>query len=136
MEMDGTYATGWGNLGSVYRWMPGNEGKAKAALGRATELTQKRLDVTPDDFNARANLAEYKAKLGDVSGALAEAERIPEANRGAYWGRLAVVYELTGKRAEAVRTVKAALKNAALPNELRDDPDLEKVMADPALGLR
>lgn len=136
VEMDPAYATGWGNLGSVYRWAPGGEGKARAALGRAVELTQKRLDVTPDDFNARANLAEYRAKLGDSGAALTEARRIPEANRLAYWGRLAIVYELAGNRAEAVRTVKAALENAALPNELRDDPDLEKLLTDPSLGLR
>lgn len=134
VEMDSSYAIGWGNLGSVYRRIPGNEAKAKAALGRAVELAEKRLAVTPLDHNVRANLAEYKAKLGNAKGALAEIERIPGANRGAYWGRLAVAYELAGERKQAVEMIEAALQNAALPNEVKNDPDLAGALAEPSLA--
>lgn len=133
VELDGNYYVGWGNLGSAYRWVPGSEAKAKAALLRAVGLAEKRLAVTPEDNNIRANLAEYRAKLGDKRGAVAEIERIPAANRGAYWGRIAMAYELAGERKRAVETVRAALGNSALLSEIKDEPDLAELLKEPGL---
>jgi serine/threonine-protein kinase len=136
VELDANYYIGWGNLGSAYRWVPGSEAKAKAALNRAVELAQKRLDVTPADHNIRANLAEYKAKLGHAKEAVAEIEQIPPATRGAYWGRIAMAYEIAGQRKLAVETVRAALAGAATLNEIKDEPDLAGLLADPALTAK
>lgn len=133
VELDANYYVGWGNLGSAYRWVPGSEAKAKAALARAVGLAEKRLAVTPGDYNIRANLAEYRAKLGDKKGAVGEIERIPAANRGAYWGRIAMAYELAGERGKAVETVRTALGNAALLSEIKDEPDLTELLKDPGL---
>ncbi len=133
VELDGNYYVGWGNLGSAYRWVPGSEAKAKAALLRAVGLAEKRLAVTPEDNNIRANLAEYRAKLGDKQGAVAEIERIPAANRGAYWGRIAMAYELAGERKRAVETVRTALGNSALLSEIKDEPDMAELLKDPGL---
>jgi serine/threonine-protein kinase len=134
VELDGNYYVGWGNLGSAYRWVPGSEAKAKAALTRAVGLAEKRLAVTPEDNNIRANLAEYRAKLGDKKGAVAEIERIPVANRGAYWGRIAMAYELAGERARAVETVRTALGNSALLSEIKDEPDMAAMLKEAGLG--
>jgi serine/threonine-protein kinase len=134
VELDGNYYVGWGNLGSAYRWVPGSEAKAKAALTRAVGLAEKRLAVTPEDNNIRANLAEYRAKLGDKKGAVAEIERIPVANRGAYWGRIAMAYELAGERARAVETVLTALGNSALLSEIKDEPDMAAMLKEAGLG--
>ena len=133
VDLDSTYYVGWGNLGSAYRQIPGAKEKARAALTRAVDLAQKSLEVTPDKYSIRANLAEYRAKLGESAKALEEIAKIPEAKRGEYWARIALAYELAGKRAEAVRTVSAALQKSALPSEVKDDPELAGLLSDAAV---
>jgi hypothetical protein len=65
--------------------------------------------------------------LGDEKGALAEIERIPVPARGQFTTRIALVYELTGHRDQAVATVRANLKSPASLNQIKDDPDLAAV---------
>ena len=133
VELDSSYYVSWGNLGTAYRWMPDGKPRASAAFNRAIELARKRLELTPEDYSIRANLAEYRAKSGDAAGALAEIEHIPEAKRGEFWGRLALAYELAGKRQNAVQTIESALTQSALPNEIKDDPELASLVGDPAI---
>jgi serine/threonine-protein kinase len=133
VSIDPAYYVGWGNLGSAYRQIPGSKEKADAAFRKAIELGQKRLEVTPTNYSVRANLTEYWAKLGNTSEALAEMARIPPQRQGEFWGRLALAYELCGKRAEAVRFVQQALASEAMPQEVKDDPELTGLLADPAL---
>ncbi len=133
VAIDPAYYVGWGNLGSAYRQIPGSKEKAGAAFRKAIELGRKRLEVTPTNYSVRANLTEYWAKLGNTSEALAEMARIPAQRQGEFWGRLALAYELCGKRAEAVRFVQQALASEAMPQEVKDDPELTGLLADPAL---
>ena len=65
-------------------------------------LATKLAETTKSDYAVHANLAEYRARLGDAKGALAEIERIPVSARGPLTTRLAIVYELTGHRDLAV----------------------------------
>lgn len=115
----------WGNLGTVYRHLPGSEQKARDAFEKAISLAAKDLDVMKTDDNAHANLAEYWAKLGNRQKAMAEVELIPEAARGAYADRIVLAYELTGDHAKALATVKALPAGDPLLAYLRNDPDLE-----------
>ncbi len=133
VDLDSGYYVGWGNLGSAYRWAPGGQAKARAALSRAVELARKRLDITPDDYNVRANLAEYRAKLGEPDQALAEIALIPEASRATYWANIALAYKLSGRRQPAIDIVAAALSGSAQPHEVRDEPDLADLMTEPAI---
>ncbi|MBY0507395.1 MAG: protein kinase [Bryobacteraceae bacterium] len=133
VDLDAGSYVAWGNLGTAYRWLPGSKEKANAALARAVELANKRLELTPDSYSIRANLAEYRAKLGDAPGALREIEQIPSAQRGEYWARLALAYELAGQRQKAVETIAAALQQSALPHEAKDDPELAAVLREPSL---
>ena len=133
VAIDPAYYVGWGNLGSAYRQIPGSKEKADAAFRKAIELGQKRLEVTPTNYSVRANLTEYWAKLGNTHEALAEMARIPAQRQGEFWGRLALAYELSGKRAEAIRFVQRALASEAMPQEVKDDPELTGLLADPAL---
>ena len=80
-----------------------------------------------DRWPIRANMAEYRAKSDDAAGALAEIEHIPDANRGEFGGRLVLAYELAGKRQNAVQTIESALTQSALPNEIKDDPELARL---------
>ncbi|MCC6368490.1 MAG: protein kinase [Bryobacterales bacterium] len=133
IDLDANRYFFWGNLGIYCKWTPGNEGKSASAFHKAIELGQKFLQVTPNDYDVRANLAEYKARLGDKGGALAELERIPEAARHARLARLAIVYELTGNRRKAVELLIASVKNPATLHQIEDDPDLAGLWADPEL---
>jgi serine/threonine-protein kinase len=120
----------WGNLGIYYRWTPGNETKAAPALQRAVELATNFAETRKSDSSIRADLAEYRARLGDSKGALAEIDRIPAAARAPLTARLAIVYELTGHRDRAIEIVRQNLKNPASLNRIKDDPDLAAVWRD------
>lgn len=123
LRLDSTRYVYYGNAAINYKWA-GDRVKAAAALQKAIELVSALLEVTPDNYNARADLAEYRARSGDRAGALAEIGRIPEAGRPARASELAVAYELTGHRSEAIRLIAANLKNAASFSMIEDDPDL------------
>jgi tetratricopeptide (TPR) repeat protein/TolB-like protein len=123
----------WGNLGIYSKWNPGSEGRAPAAFGKAIELARKMLAVSPNDPEPRANLAEYLARTGNKQGALAEVARIPAAAIPAMRDRVAIVYELTGKRGEAIRLLAGSVRNPVTWKAIADDPDLAELWNDPAL---
>ncbi len=132
ISLDSTRYFYWGNLGSYCKWAPGENGKAAVALHRAIELGEKVLEVTPTNYDIRADFAEYRARLGDAKGALAEIDRIPEPARQARASRLAIAYELTGNRAKAIDLIRSKLTNPASLNQIKDDPDLAALWRDPA----
>jgi tetratricopeptide (TPR) repeat protein/TolB-like protein len=132
IDLDAEYYVYWGNLGIYYKWTPGDEGKAAPALGKAIELAEKLLEVTPNNYDIYADLAEYHARLGDAKKALAEIGRIPEPERKVRASRLAIVYELTGNRAEAIKFLRSSLTNPASLNQIKDDPDLAGLWKDPS----
>lgn len=132
IELNASDPSFWGNLGIYYSWTKGSEGKAPAAFQKAIEMTQKALEVIPDDDRAKANLAEYKARTGDARGALAELQKISPQGLKTRATNVVLVYELTGHRADAIRVVRDELSAATL-YQIRDDPDLARLWADPAL---
>jgi len=121
---EGIYSL-WGNLGTVYRHLPGKEQKAREAFEKAIGLAEKQLEAMKTDNNTRANLAEYWAKLGDKKKALAEIAQIPEASRGAFADRIVLAYELSGERERALEMVKGLPSGDSLLTFIRNDPDLE-----------
>ena len=123
----------WGNLGTVYRHLAGREQMAGEAFRNAIELGGKVLQVTPGDYNSRANVAEYQAKLGNKASALEEIQRIPMAERAAYADRVILAYELSGERQRAVEMLLSLPTDAAVLNYIRRDPDLDAMWTDPAL---
>jgi len=131
LDLDSTDYRYWGNLGSYYKWAPGNEAKSAPAFRRALELGSKVLETRPTDVNVRANLAEYYARLGDARSALAQVDKIPPAARKPLTTRLAIVFELTGHRDQAIEVIRANLKSADSLNQIKDDPDLAALWKDP-----
>ena len=127
IDLDGNDYRFWGNLGIYSHWAPGNEGKSAPALRKAIELATKIAETTKSNLNVHANLAEYRARLGDSAGALAEIDRIPVTARAPFTTRLAIVYELTGHRDKAIDVVRTNFKNPASLNQIKDDPDLAAV---------
>jgi tetratricopeptide (TPR) repeat protein len=131
VDLDSSRYEYWGNLGIYYKWIPGAGPRITPALRRAIELAEKRLEVTPTDYGIRADLAEYQARLGDSRAAMAEIGRIPEAARQALASRLAIAYELTGNRTKAIELIGPTLTNPASLSQIKDDPDLAPLWADP-----
>jgi tetratricopeptide (TPR) repeat protein len=131
-ELDAAVYQTWGNLGTVYRHLPGSGAKARAAFGRAIELAGKALEVTPNDNNIHANLAEYHAKLGNRRQSLDEINRIPPADRQPYMARIALAYEIVGDRKHAIETVRTLLTKSTDLNEIKNDADLTGLWNDPS----
>jgi tetratricopeptide (TPR) repeat protein len=131
VELDSGRYEYWGNLGIYYKWIPGSEPRVIPALQRAIELAGKRLEITPADYEIRADLAEYRARLGDAKGAMAEIGRVPQPARQALASRLAIAYELTGNRSKAIELIRSTLTNPASLTQIKNDPDLAKLWADP-----
>ena len=127
LDLDATDYRFWGNLGSYCRWAPGKESESVPALKKAIEMATRLGETKKSDYAIHANLAEYRARLGDAKGALAEIDRIPQPARRPFTARLAIVYELTGHRDLAIEVVRANLKSAASLNQIKDDPDLAAV---------
>lgn len=130
IDLDANEYRYWGNLGIYCRWAPGNESKSAPALRRAIELAAKVENTTKSDYAVHANLAEYRARVGEAKAALAEIEHIPPPARGPFTTRLAIVYELTGHRDMAVNVIRSNLKSAASLNQIKDDPDLAALWRD------
>jgi serine/threonine-protein kinase len=127
IELNSNIYSYWGNLGIYCRRAAGSESKSLPALRHALELAEKVLKDDPTNYSTRASVAEYRARLGDTKGALSELENIPEVARGPLTSRFAIVYELSGKRGEAVAIVRKNLTTPASLNQIKDDPDLAEV---------
>jgi tetratricopeptide (TPR) repeat protein/TolB-like protein/predicted Ser/Thr protein kinase len=132
IDLDSGRYNAWGNLGIYYKWTPGNEAKAAPALLKAVELARKFLDTTPKDYNVRANVAEYEARLGNAKASLEEIDRIPPTARKPLTSKLAIAYELTGHRKKAIELIRSNLTSATSLNLIRDDPDLINLWNDSA----
>jgi tetratricopeptide (TPR) repeat protein len=124
IDLDSNDYRYWGNLGIYYKWTPGASAKSAPALRKAIELAAKYAETNKSDYSVHANLAEYRARLGDARGALEEIEAIPASARAPFTTRLAIVYELTGRRDRAIQVIRSNMKSPASLNQIKDDPDL------------
>jgi eukaryotic-like serine/threonine-protein kinase len=122
----------WGNLADAYRWSPGLKGKAPDAYRRAIQLLNEQIALKPGDPDLRSTLALYQSKLGDKAVALKEL-RVVEADpskSSAVLFRMAVAYELSGKREEALRALEASIKAGYADREIRNEPELMNLRSD------
>ena len=123
----------WGNLGDAYACAGSKRDAALSAYRRAVQLGLQRLDVNPNDGETISVVALYEAKLGDTARALAnirKARRIAPASRKVMW-ESALVYELAGDRNEALTALTGAIHGGQPLDEVRGEPALAKLRADP-----
>jgi len=122
----------WGNLGDAYTCVPTDKAKATESYSRALQLGQDRLAVNPKDGDVLGRVALYQARLGDAAGLvnIAKARQLAPGNRQIVW-HATLVYELAGKRDLALEALRAALKAGQAPDEVRHEPTLSKLRADP-----
>ncbi len=121
-----------GNLGDCYRFSPDQRAKATEAYHQAIRLAGERLAVNPKDAACRVRMATYLAKNGDARKALVETERAralaPEDPTVLWWS--VVVYELAGRREQALKALDGALaKGYSLP-EIKREPELAGLRKD------
>jgi tetratricopeptide (TPR) repeat protein len=133
IDLDSNVYFFWGNVGIYYKWTKGSEQKSGPSLQRALELGRKFLETAPSNYEVMADLAEYLARLGNPQEALAQLSKIPAAARKPLASRIALVYELAGRRDEAIQLIKANLTTAASLNQIRDDPDLARLWNSPEM---
>lgn len=122
----------WGNLGDAYRWAPGQAAKAKSAYENAIRLAHEALAATPDDADLKSSLALYLVKNGNRQAALIqirEVDSMAEKPPSVLFNS-AVVYELSGERAQALAALSAALKAGYSLNEVKQEPELVGLRSD------
>jgi eukaryotic-like serine/threonine-protein kinase len=122
----------WGNLAESYR-VSGRRGKAAEAYRQAIRLAERDLAVNPRNAELRASLALYTIGISDTQRALTE---IAQARKLApeSWTvlfRAALVYEMAGRRDEALQALEGALKQGCPFAEVQRHPDLAELRRDP-----
>jgi eukaryotic-like serine/threonine-protein kinase len=127
----------WGNLGDAYRWSSNKKDQAKPAYEHAIQLVREEIAKNPNQMELRADLALYLAKIGEKDAALNELKPVAEAhdaNPGDLYTS-ALVYELCGKRDQALATLLAAVKAGQDLNDIKNEPEFVSLRADPRYHL-
>jgi serine/threonine-protein kinase len=133
-ELNDTDDRLWGALADSYRWAPGQKEEASAAFRRALALANQQASVDPRDAQLRSRRALYYSALGQHGSAqqeIAQAEAAAPGN-GQILFRAAIVHEQAGRRAEALRSLGAALDAGFPVNEIVNAPPLRALREDPA----
>jgi tetratricopeptide (TPR) repeat protein/predicted Ser/Thr protein kinase len=128
----------WANLADAYRWTPGNAAKAKQAYNTAIRLVREEIAKNPNQADLRADLTLYLAENGDKTGALAEmrtAEQAHSKDPGVLYN-IAVTYELCGNRDKALAALLASVKAGQSLDDVKNDPELVALRADPRFQLK
>ena len=128
----------WGNLGDAYRWAPGLSGKAGPAYEQAIQLGREEIAKAPAQSDLRANVALYLAKRGDKAGALIELALLERANNKypSVLYTMGVAYEVCHQRGKALELLEAAVKAGQSVADLKSEPELTALRADPQYHLR
>jgi tetratricopeptide (TPR) repeat protein len=115
----------WSNLGDAYRWVPSQEAKSAHAYDEAIALCRRDLHLNESDAVTRARLAACLAKRGDAQSAKREMEHALEtdpSNRRLMY-MAAVVANVDGLDAEAVRWLSKAIEHGYDRSEIQRDPE-------------
>ena len=128
----------WASLADAYRWTPGNSDKAKQAYDTAIRLVREEIAKNPNQPDLRADLALYLAENGDKTGALTELKPVEMAHSRdpAVLYDVAVTYELCRNRDKALEVLLASVKAGQSLDDIKNDPELVSLRADPRYHLR
>lgn len=123
----------WSNLADALRQLPDRETDTRQTYLRAIQLISEQIEAKPDDPTLASRRALMLAKLGDHARALRELERLDAAGELDVHSRfrVAVGYEICGQRERATKALAAALRDGFSLTEVRRDPELRSLRADP-----
>jgi serine/threonine protein kinase/tetratricopeptide (TPR) repeat protein len=124
----------WVNLGDAYRQLKRQE-PAREAYAKATEMITVQLQINPSDSGLRATLAYSLAGVGRCEEALREVDRVNEADPSNPLSHyyLAIAAALCEANGTAIQHIKVAA-GGGLVADVKTNPDLEPLLADPALA--
>ncbi|HET9697072.1 MAG TPA: protein kinase [Terriglobales bacterium] len=129
---DKDYRT-WGNLALAYDWL-NLKTKAEDAYRRELERLEPEFKLKPDEPTLQSELAIVYAKLGEskkslplIRAALARAPKNPRILVDA-----GETYEVLGQRNTAIRYVEESIKRGWQIDEVRRNPNLQKLIKDPS----
>ena len=127
----------WGNLGDSYRWSSNKKDKANPAYEHAIQLAREEIDKDPNQTALRVDLAAYLAKIGDKDKALKELKAVEQAHitNPSELYTSALVYELCGKRDQALDALLAAVKAGQDLHDIKNEPEFVSLRADPRYHL-
>jgi serine/threonine-protein kinase len=105
------------------------------AYQRALQLGEERLAVNPKDAGLLGRVALYQARLGmPVALAnIAKSRELDPHNRQVAW-HATLAYELAGKRQLALAALRDALQGGQSLDEVRHEPTLAGLRADPGFA--
>ena len=121
-----------GNLADAYRWS-GQRDRANSTYEKSISLSFKQLQVNPRDANIMDQLSLYYSKKGDAVRAvdfIRRARAINSSDVGMIYDE-AVVYALTGRSAEALKSLQEAFKKGYSLQEAQNDPELASLQTRP-----
>jgi eukaryotic-like serine/threonine-protein kinase len=122
-----------GNLADAYRYS-GQKDKATASYDKAIALAFQELQVNPQNAEVLGDLGAYYAKKGDARKGMEFIERARSIDRQdvELIYIQAVVENLAGKPAEAIRGVQEALEKGYPIQEVKEDPEMASLQTNPA----
>jgi tetratricopeptide (TPR) repeat protein len=113
------------NLGDAYRWMPGNEARAKQAFQRAIELSDAAIKIDPSDPRAHITRAASLAKIGrtrDARSSVLRALELQPQNSSAVY-EAAVIANIAGDEDETTARLEQTLRLGYNANDAMRDPE-------------
>jgi len=121
----------WGNLGDAYRWSTGSKAKAGGTYLRAIQLVDEKVAAQPADSDLRSTLAIYRAKNGAHAEALNDIAAAMMAKPSARaWFNAMIVFEICGKREQALSALGSAVRAGFPLHEIRNEPELVSLRTD------
>jgi serine/threonine-protein kinase len=137
VELGANNYDSWGNLGDAYRWSSDKKDKTKPAYENAIRLVNEEIAKNPKQTDLRIDLAMYLAKSGDKDNALKEMKPVEEGHdtNPSDLYNSALVYELCGKRDQALATLLAAVKAGQDLNDIKNEPEFVSLRTDPRYHL-
>ncbi len=126
----------WASLGDAYRQLH-NQDKAKQAYQQAIQLVKDEIAKHPEQMDLQANLALYLAKTGDKQGALQAVAPVMQAKvkDPTNLFEAAITYELCGARDKALDALTTAVKAGQNLDDIKNEPELVSLRADPRYHL-
>lgn len=122
----------WGNRADARRWVPDLRDEAGLDYRRAIQLSRDQIAAGggPPSSEQLGRLAVWLAKSGDSNQAVTIIKGMDDPSAEVRF-RATVVYELAGRREEALRSLEAALNGGHPRFEVQHDPELLSLRADP-----
>jgi tetratricopeptide (TPR) repeat protein len=132
LETNSTDWLAWGNLAYVYSWMGGQEALAMQTFEKAIDRAEAAKAQSPRDPYIHGDLALYYAKTWRTESALQHIETalVLASDSGEMLAAAAEVYEMLGRRDQAVDHARRALVSGLPWQNLKRNPELADLLAD------